>query len=293
MSTPPQPHQQPQQGGYGSPYGQQPQFPQPGPAQPGYGQPGAQQPHPSQQGYGPATSPQPFPPQQGYGAPGGWGSPRPPAPDKARKWFIGVPLAVVGAVVLAWLGYYVFLDDGESGEVFPEAKYELTLPSTLLDGKYELAGDMSQQTQEQLKNASQAVIREPKSTVAQYTSLNGAKAGIVVVSGLHGRIAEPDKALESILRGGGKAKGTTIAVPPKDYTPEGSEVRVECQVLVSDQSDGGRATIPMCAWADDNTNMSVSLATPESMGMTPAAVDLKEVAEATVKVRQEMRRPIG
>ncbi|MFF0449713.1 hypothetical protein ACFYT4_25430 [Streptomyces sp. NPDC004609] len=291
MSTPPQPHQQPQQGGYGNPYGQQPQFPQPGPPPPGYGHPAPQQPYPPQ-GYGPPAPQQPFPPQQGYGAPGGWGAPQPPAPNRNRKWIIIAPLAVAGLLGLSWLGNNVFSDSG-GGKVFPEAKYELTLPSTLLDGTYELAGDMSQETQEQLKNASQAVIREPKSTVAQYTSLNGAKAGIVVVSGLHGRIAEPDKALESILRGGGKAKGTTIAVPAKDYTPEGSEVRVKCQVLVSDQSDGGRATIPMCAWADDNTNMSVSLATPESMGMTPAAVDLKEVAEATVKVRQEMRRPIG
>ncbi|MEU5977967.1 hypothetical protein [Streptomyces sp. NPDC047315] len=301
MSTPPPPHQpqQPPQGGYGQPgpYGQQ----QPGP----YGQPapqgqpgpyGQQQPYPPQQ-------PAPYP--QGYGAagpaPGPWGTPfqgPPPPPRKrtGRNVLIAVG-AVAGVLLLAWYGNNVVgagggSDDGPS-DAYPPAEHQLTLPSTLLDGKYELAGDMSKEYQERLKGTSEEVIKDAKSTVAQYTSVHGQAAGVVVVSGLHGRISDPDRARTSILRGSATAKGIELAVPAKDVTPAGSDVKISCQVLVADQTDTGRATMPMCAWADGNTNASVSMVTPASMGMTPSAIDLKEVAEATVRVREEMRKPLG
>ncbi|MGW4030587.1 hypothetical protein ACWEFL_14900 [Streptomyces sp. NPDC004838] len=199
---------------------------------------------------------------------------------------------IATALAVYWLSKNVLGDEG-SGKTFPEAEYRLTLPPKLLDGAYELSDDMSQQTQERLAEASQAVVRAPRAATGQYDSVNGTEAGFVIVSGLYGRIADPDRALDEILEGAGEAKGTEIAVPAKDYTPKGSEVRVRCQVMVSSQSDGRKATIPFCAWADENTNASVSMATPESLSMTPEAVDLKKVAEATVKIRQELRRPIA
>lgn len=292
MSTPP--HQPPQQGGYGtpnpygaqSPYGQ-PQFPQQAPYPPH-----PQQGHP-QQGYG-GQPPHPQPPytQQPYpgpGGPAGWGAPPPPKKKNNAGLIVGITLAVITAVLgLSWFGNNVV----GGGESFPAAEYRLTVPPTLLDGKYKLADDRSAATQDQLAGTSEKTIKDAKSAVAQYTSASG--TGVLVISGLHGRIADPDAARDKLLSGAGDADGTTVAVPAKDVTPAGSEVPVSCQVVVTEQAGGGgKATLPVCAWADDNTSASVALVTPETATKSPEEIDLKAVAEATVKVREETRRPIG
>lgn len=66
---------------------------------------------------------------------------------------------------------------------------------------------------------------------------------------------------------------------------------MSCQVLTSAQ-DGTRTTVPMCAWADENTGASVGVITPESAQQDPKSVDLAKVAESTLKVREEARQPI-
>jgi hypothetical protein len=278
MSTPPpspyaqQPHPAfPQQG-----YGGQPRYPQPGRPQPGYGQ-------------------QPYP---GQGGPGyGWGAPPPPPPKKNTGRIVAIVLgSVAGVLALVWFG-----NSGDSGgdssssdssDSFPEAQYQLMLPQTLLDGKYKLAGDMSEKFQDNLAGMSESNIRDPQAAMAQYTSSSGAEVGVLVISGLHGRIQDPDEARSKMLKGAGDSDGSSIAVPAKDFTPAGSDVPVSCQVMVTEQTGGGKAVLPLCAWADDNTSATVTLVTQET-AQSPEAVDLKAVAEATVKVREETRKPIG
>lgn len=68
---------------------------------------------------------------------------------------------------------------------------------------------------------------------------------------------------------------------------------MSCQVVVTQQTTGGKTTLPMCAWADGNTSASVAIVTPETAKQSPQEVDLKAMAEATVKVRTETRQPIG
>lgn len=269
MSTqpPPNPYTQPQ-------YPQHPQYPQQGYAP----QPQYQQPYP------------------GTGGPAyGWGAPPPPPPRKNQgpKIAIITMASIAGVFAFAWFGNNVVGggSGGSSGESFPQAEYQLTLPETLLDGKYKLGDDQSDKGQDGLAGTSEANIRDAKATVAQY--LSKSESGVLVISGLYGRIKDPDAARTSILKGAGDSDGSTIAVPAKDFTPAGAEVTITCQVLTTEQTDGGTSTLPMCAWADDNTSVAVALTDVQIAKQTPEEVDLKAVAETTLKVREETRKPIG
>ncbi|MEU0371483.1 hypothetical protein ABZ070_14695 [Streptomyces sp. NPDC006283] len=287
MSTPPNPYgQQPH------PYGQ-PQYPQQSPypqQQPGY--PQQQAPYP-QPGYG---QQQPYP-----GAGGGWGNPlpyAPPVPPPKRKNRTGLTISLAFGLValilgLAWFGNRDSGSPGGGESSFPAAEYRLTAPETLLDGTYELADDQSAERQKQLESSTvdESNIRDPKATVAQYTSAS--EGGVLVISGMHGRIKDPDTARESILRGAAGADGSALAVPAKDFTPAGSEVTITCQVVTMDQTGGGTAPLPICAWADDNTNASVTLVTDGTAKKSPEAIDLESAAATAAKVREEIRRPLN
>jgi hypothetical protein len=180
-------------------------------------------------------------------------------------------------------------DQGTDG--FPEAKYRLTVPRTLLDGRYELAEDKSAQQRPKMAGMSEANIRDSQPAVAHW--LAESDGGVLAVSGLYGSIKDPDEARASILAGAAEAPGSTRVVAPRDATPAGSDVTITCQVLTAKQEDGSTMTFPMCAWADDNTNGSVTTITPATATRSPEDVDLDAVAETTVKVREEMREPIG
>jgi hypothetical protein len=284
MSTPQNPY-----GQHPNPYGQPPyqqyqqqtgypQYPQQaGQAQPGYGQ----QPHPAAGGWG---GPSPY-------------GPPPVPPKKSRTGLIlGLSLGAIPLVLLlAWFGNNVDLrsDRAGGGSGFPAAEYGLTAPKTLLDGTYALADDQSAQRQEQLESSpvDESVIRDPQATVAQYTSVS--EGGVLVISGMHGRIKDPAAAREKILDGAATAEGATLAVPAKDFVPAGSDVTITCQVVTMTQDGGGTAQLPICAWADDNTNASVSVVTAAGATQSPKETDLAAAAEATAKVREEIRKPLS
>ncbi|MFK4223989.1 hypothetical protein [Streptomyces sp. NPDC019890] len=267
MSTPPpNPYTQPQYPQQQPPYPQQGYAPQP-PA-----------------GY-PYAQPQQYPYPQQYG--GGWGAPPPPPKNKGPMIALITVASIAGIFAISWFGNNV-VGGGSSGTGFPAAEYRLTLPKTLLDGKYKLSDDQSAKHQEELAGTSEANIRDAKASVAQY--LSASESGVLIVSGMHGRIKDPDEARTKILGGAGKSDGSTIVVPPKDFTPAGSEVTITCQVMTTEQTGGGTNTLPMCAWADSNTNVAVGLTTVRTSKQSPEEVDLTSVAEATVKIRAEMRK---
>ncbi|MFF4182738.1 hypothetical protein ACFYZ9_06080 [Streptomyces sp. NPDC001691] len=279
MSMPPPP---PSQG----PYHPQPQgpygAPPPGPPAPGpYGaqQPWPQQPYP-QQGFQ-----QPQFPQQGWGVP----PMGPPPPRKSRAGLVVGIIAVV-LVVLGGLGFSVNRLLGAAGG-FPEAKYRLTVPPTLMNGQYTLAQDLSEKCREGLKGSSQADIRDPRAAVGQYAGAKGDGTSMVL-SGIYGRVKSPERERDSMLRGAREADGATVAVPAKDATPAGSEVRIHCQVLTKSQG-ALSVTFPMCAWGDGNTVGSVAVVSPASAGQKAADIDIAEAAGLTAKVRDEIRKPIG
>lgn len=278
-TPPPQPPDNP----YGppptsGPYGQQPY---PGPPQGPYGQ---QQPPP----------PFPYGQQGPYGAPAPapWGAP-PPPPKKSR---LGLILGIVGGVVvlvvagvaaLVWIG--VKSDTG-----FPEAEYKLTLPQKVLDERYELAGDLSgtegQAIEEEADGAWDA--RDTKAVVGQYSLGGDQAAGTLVISGMYGRFKNTDLARDNMMEGAAGGEGAKVAVKPKDFKPAGSDVTVTCEVLVQTQL-GTEVTIPVCGWVDGNTGASIAEITADTVTKKPAEVDLAAAAETAVKIRGEIRKPLG
>lgn len=276
MTTPPPP------GPYGAPQGPY------GTPQSPYGTPPPQQnPYPYAR---PAPGPQPF----GYpqGPPPPFGFPPGPPPRRNRTGLIvGI---TVGALVVAGgiaFGVSRLADAGASAAVgdFPAAEYRLTVPKKLLDEEYTLLKDASSTEGREIEETYDPSIRDAKAVVTQYTSSAG---GTLVVSGLWGRIRGPEFTRDKILEGATGTKGMTIAVPARDFTPDGYGVTVSCQVVRS--KDGAiSSTIPMCAWGDDNTASFVAVVTPETALQPPEKVDLEKAALDTARVRAESRKPIG
>lgn len=278
----PPPPQQP------GPYGQQPPpQPQPGP----YGQPYPPQPQPQPYGQ------QPYPPQQPqpqpYGQPphpGGW---QPVPPPKSRVGLIlGIVGGVVGLVVAGAVGLWVVGTQSTGG--FPEAEYKLALPETVLDGEYKLAQDLSDTTGKQVEDEAEGAFdaRDVKAAVAQYAPQADGAEGALIVSGMYGRFKNTDAARDNMLKGAADVDTITVAVPPEDFTPDGSGLTISCQVVTQEQA-GSEITYPMCAWADGNTGASVAELTVESVGQNASEVDMEAFAERTLQVRSEIRQPIS
>ncbi|NED84250.1 hypothetical protein G3I76_29670 [Streptomyces sp. SID11233] len=289
MTTPPP---QPPQGPYGAPQGPYGPPPQPPQSNNPYGPQAPYGHQPPQAPYGrqPAPGPQPFGYPQGpppFGFPQG-----PPPPRKSRTGLIvGI---TVGALVVAGgiaFGVAKLADVGESvsGRGFPAAEYRLTVPKKLLDGEYTLLKDSSSTDGREIEETYDPSIRDARAVVTQYTSPAG---GTLVVSGLWGRIKGPEFTRDKILEGATKNDGMTIAVPAREFTPEGYGITVACQVVRS-KGGGLSSTLPMCAWGDGNTASFVAVVTPETASQDPGEVDLEKAALDTARVRAESRKPIG
>ncbi|MFJ8109894.1 hypothetical protein [Streptomyces sp. NPDC096132] len=287
MSTPPPPQNpygppnpQGPQNPYGPPAPQPPQGPYaPGPygqqAPPPYGHPPApQQPQP----YGAPYPPPPY----------GWA----PPPKKSRTGLIlgivgGVfGLVVAGVVALVLIGVKV-----EGG--FPDAEYRLTLPKTLLDGRYDLTQDLSdtqgEEIEQEMDGAWDAKVTD--SQVGQYGLGGDDTQGALLVSGMYGRFQNTDDNRDDMLKGVGEADGLTVAVKPKDFRPNGSDTTVTCEVVTQTEA-GTTLTYPVCAWVDGNTAAVVAEITAANIAQDPAEVDLEAAAETTLKVRSETRKPL-
>ncbi|MGW2655413.1 hypothetical protein ACWC1D_17390 [Streptomyces sp. NPDC001478] len=292
MTTPPPP---PPQDPYGTP--QDPYGPPPGPYGPA--QPSSQPQYNPYAQPGQPGQPAPGQPPYGYGQPGQpWGGPGfVPVPPRRKRTGLVVGI-VVGALVVAGgiaFGVARVLDSAvEKGDLptvgaFPEAKYRLTVPKTLLDDEYSLVKDSSATDGREIEDTYDPSIRNAKAVVAQYSSDDG---GSLIVSGMWGRIKSPAFTREKILEGAVQNDGMTIAVPARDFRPEGYDVTVSCQVVRSVQG-GVTSTLPMCAWGDDNTASFVAVVTPETAVQDPEKVDLDKAALDAARVRAEARRPIG
>lgn len=286
MTTPPHPPQ--------GPYGPPP--PQPNP----YGPPAAPGPVPHQPYGYPQQQPAP-PQQQGWGgwdrpgAPGGGpgAAPWPPqGPQPPRRRRTGLIVGIVaGAVVVAGgiaFGAAQLLDKG-TASAFPAAEYRIVLPQRVLDDEFILAQDLSRTEGKKIEEMYDPTIRDGKAAVAHYGSSEG---GVLVISGMYGRFADPGPMSDKMMKGGADGEGATVVVPPAEFTPAGYDVVVQCQVLQSDK-DGVKATIPMCAWGDDNTAVSVGVIRPDIALRDPKKIDLEAAAAETAKVREEIRKPIG
>lgn len=274
MPPPPQQPPYPQQ-----PYGLPPASP--------YGMPYPQQP------YGQPVQPgQPVHPGQ-PGQPYGWGAPAPMFPPPPKKRRVGLVLGVVGGALVAGVATVVALaligQKVDSG--FPEADFALTLPKTLIDGRFELASDLSdtqgQKIEEEADGAWDA--RDTVGVVGAYALNGDASTGTLALSGMYGRFKNSDKARVSMLKGAGEASGVTVAVPRKDFAEGG--VTISCEVL-SQRKSGVTLTYPTCSWADGNTAAAVAWTTAKTLTQDPEDVDLALSARMTLQVRSETRKAI-
>lgn len=280
MTTPPP---QPPQGPFGAPQGPY------GPPQPQQN-PYAQQPVPGQPPHAYPQAPQPW----GVPGPGAPGFPGMPPPKKNRTGLIvGI---VVGALVVAGgiaFGVARLVDEADKGGLsavggFPEAEYRLTVPKKLLDDEYTLLKDSSSTEGKEIEQTYDPTIRAPKAVVSQYTSKSG---GTLIISGMWGRIKTPEFARDTMLKGATQNQGMTVAVPAREFTPEGYGITVACQVVQS-QDGAISSTLPMCAWGDDNTASFVAVVTAETALQDPQEVDLAETARQAAQIREESRTPI-
>lgn len=261
---------------------QQPPYPQQPYGQPPYGQPpyGQQPPAPP---YGAA----PYPPQ-----PYGWGAPPPvfPPPKKRR---VGLVVGIVGGVLGVGVAIVVALaligERVESG--FPEADFTLTLPKTLIDGRFELAADLSDTEGQKIEQEADGAwdAKDTVGVVGTYALNGDATKGTLALSGMYGRFKNTDDAREGMLRGAGQATGVTVAVPRKDFSEGG--VTISCEVITQRRS-GVEITYPTCAWADGNTAAAVAWTTQKNLTQDPADVDLAFSAKMTLQVRSETRKAI-
>ncbi|MFJ9820973.1 hypothetical protein ACIRU3_38065 [Streptomyces sp. NPDC101151] len=280
---PPAPQQPPYPGGP-----QQPPYPG-GPQQPPY--PYGQQPPQAPGPYGsPYPQQQPYPPQphpqQQYP---GWGVPPMGPPPKKRR--VGLVLGIVGGVVAAGIAGIVLLGVVlESG--FPAAKNKLTLPHTLVDGKYVLADDLSDTEGQKVEDEADGAwdAKDIHALVGRYSPGGDDSKGMLLVSSMYGRFKNKGDVRNNMLKGAAEADGVTVAEPPKDVTPAGSDVTITCEVLTQKQSLL-TLTYPVCAWADGNTAAVVGEVDLARKGSTD--VDLDAAARNTVKIRSEMIKPIG
>ncbi|MER6385953.1 hypothetical protein [Streptomyces sp. NPDC001250] len=272
MPPPPQPYPNgPQQPPY--PYGRQPPQAAPGP----YGTPYAQQ--------------QPYPPQQPYGQqPYPWGAPPPvPLPKRRRVWMI---LGIVGGAVAAVAVAFVLIGMAAAGSGFPAAKNKLTLPRTLLAGKYRLAEDLSGSEGKKIEGKADGAwdARDVHAVVGAYHLDGEAAKGTLVVSGVYGRLKHTDVARERVMKGAAQPDGAKVAVPAKDFDLGG--VTISCEVVTQDQM-GARITVPVCAWVDGNTSATVAFLDTPLASQNPSDVDLRALAKNTLRIRSESVKPIG
>jgi hypothetical protein len=194
-----------------------------------------------------------------------------------------VALAVAGLLIIGW----------SVQQNFPEAEYKLELPQTMLNANYELAEDLSDTEGRKIEDEAEGAwdAKDVTAVVARYTLHGDENAGSMSVSGMYGRFQNTDEARDNMMEGAAQATGVTVAVEPQDFHPNGSDVTITCQVLTTVQA-GTEVTVPMCAWADDNTGATIADIETETLTQDPDDVDLEKAAETALRVRDELRQPI-
>jgi len=235
--------------------------------------PPQQQPHPPQYAYG-----QQFPGQPPPGP--GWGPP-PPNQNNAGK----VIAIIVGClVVLSLVGYVVKQNARNGGTGGSAPEYELSMPKTLVDGKYKLAKDMSE--------ASRAKNPDLRSGDQQYVGIYSAGSAKeqILYSGLNSGNTGGDQSDDKILDGMEDDPQVDVAVPRREIDPGGSDEPLNCEVIT--KSEGGEdLSVATCAWSDPGSVATVSDNSYKSLLTDPDEIDLEAFADQVNTIRDEVRSP--
>ncbi|MFE9442769.1 hypothetical protein ACFYO2_28115 [Streptomyces sp. NPDC006602] len=328
---PQQPGPYGQQGPYGQPpqappaqpgYGYPQQAP---PAQPGYGYP--QQAPPAQPGYGqPQQPPQDVPPQQqpyGQQAPYGqqpygqqppygqapYGVPQPPAAGGGKKK-TGIIIAAVAVVAAVGVGAY-FVIGGSGGGLEDDGAHKLDTPATVVT-EYKRVGKGGESSDASTtKYLSASGMKDGKAVVVQYSTADFSgfdqsdpstlppqsellvAKGVTVVGG-YGKIADPEKALDTYFAAitkqildsssssGSSGSGAELIGQPEEADIDGALMK--CQSAKSTNSlTKKESTDWFCVWSDYSTIAMVSPGDNTKSTTKDVAIDL------TKKIRDEIR----
>ncbi|MEE1804331.1 hypothetical protein PUR57_37605 [Streptomyces sp. JV176] len=206
-----------------------------------------------------------------------------------------VAASVVGLLVLSYLGNRGSASSGSSSDAFPAATYQLTVPKTLLGDGYELVKDESAETNDEAEQGDYGDgpdARYTRGILATYAGAGTDAQNGFVVGGTFGQFKNPDGERTLLLRSMRDADGMSEPNPPKTITPEGSDINLECTVLLS-EDEGATSTLPVCAWGDENTAAYVTFFDAGDIAQDSESVDLDAVAQDVQKIRDEVRRPLG
>ncbi|MET8809159.1 hypothetical protein [Streptomyces sp. NPDC004546] len=218
-----------------------------------------------------------------------WGAP-PPAPQEKSR--VGLMAAIIGGVsllIVVLLATLVLVGKGLE-DSYPRAESSLTVPRTLLDGRFTLTKDDSSTLGRTLQRSwrhswdAEAV----HGVVTVYHPSSGER-GELVLTGMYGRFKSTDEVRSRVLAdNGSKNTRVKVLVPPEDDTPPGSRIHISCEALTRTWADGSTLTYPVCAWADGNTWARVA----DMTLLTSMDVDLKTAARTTLRIRSEVVKPI-
>ncbi|WP_190020729.1 hypothetical protein [Streptomyces hiroshimensis] len=297
------------------PYGQQPPQ-QPGPyaqgapaGQPGYGYPPPPPPPPGTP-YGAPQQPQqpwgaPQQPQPGY--PGQYPPPVPPQSGGKGK-AIGITIGAVAVVGALIAGAMYFMGGGD-GEVKP---YTIVMPDKLLDGKYTKASvsspgakqtDTKDLTDD--KGAKELGITNGTGVSGAYTS---AEKMSLSVTGVYGELSDPSKTVDAMIakmeenqkKNEGTMQGYKIetVTPWTEFSPSGFDGAVmKCRLQKATFTAGAMSSsseASSCLWSDSSAMGIVRHTAPGKSpygeASTGKTMSVQELAEATAKVRNEVRK---
>ncbi|GHF46158.1 hypothetical protein [Streptomyces morookaense] len=267
--------------------------------------PPEQPPRPPAPPYAPQQQPWGYP-QQAYPQQG-WGPP-PAQPQRGRGSKI-LMVCGVTVVVLGALGRYVnstvnhshsdggshaaagasgHSDNSTSGAPASPAaqRYKLTVPRTLLGGRYTLDNDMTHTMEDGLSSEHEGPNEHNMHGAGgQYTDASGA-SGTLQAAGMYGTIDDPKTAMRSMFRGMNENPGVEVTTPAKDFTPPGVQEAVSCEEFAYTRPGQTQAvSIPVCDWSDHSTVVTVTI--PDA----PSPVGLEALAKTTAQVRDAMRVP--
>ncbi|MEV7199024.1 hypothetical protein [Streptomyces griseoluteus] len=320
-----QPPAQPGPYGNPGPYGPPPQAPQPGygypqspppppgppaPPQAPYGypqQPGVpQQPgpyaQPQQNPYG-QQPPHGQPPQAPYGqAP--YGSPQPPVQGRNNSRRNGLIIGAVAVVAAVAVGVYLLAAGGSGGgEVADDGPHKLITPSTVLSEYKKGKSDNGAMTKDDLKDAENWGVKDPKDVSAEYAAGNvdnPLSKKVIEFGGVYGKIADPEKTVDGLFAymkdqssKDAEHKYKLIG-EPKRYEPEAlGDAVLKCQQAKGDTSGSGEGvpkemTFSFCVWGDHST---VGFVMPMDIATLAAgrSSDPAQDAELTAKFRSAVR----
>ncbi|MFF8899265.1 hypothetical protein ACF082_17545 [Streptomyces lydicus] len=234
---------------------------------------------------GPYGVPQQVP--YGYGGPGM--VPQPPqAPRSNTGKILGIVGAVVGVLVLGGVASAVLLGGGGSGGGSKQSagpKYRITVPQSLVGGKYSLAKDISSMADGQVPHDG-VNAHGMRSAGGQYT---GGTTSLVMM-GIYGTIDDPEEGVNHMIHGLTSSPDVDVVVSDKKFTPSGGGDPLSCGVEVKSTA-GQKITLPFCVWGTSSTTVSVAKTDAADLGKDPRSVDLQAFADDASRIRTEVQVP--